>query len=363
MYSSDDTLTDKQIFWLFLSMQIVMTILLTPSAAIQEAKQDAWLSGIISIIYAWITIASSLYVCSKYPQLNFYKVSQKVLGKILGSILSFILLVSFTIVLSAILRQYASFIVGTILPQTPISVVIICMLLVAIYPTYHGIGVIGRISEIVGPLVLLGIFLPAVLGVGNLNLKWLLPIYFDSGMLPIMKGSLTPAVFLIDAVLILWLHNLVDKNQKNFQKYFYFSILCSGLITLITTLLIILTFGPEIASSYVYPFLMLERYISIIGIIENLDSIVITIWILSIFVKICLYLFVISYGFSQMFKGRSHKKTIFWVSPIVLMLSLLPQNTLQISIEFPRYIAVPFILPLWMGLPVLMAIIVKVRHS
>ncbi|MGB8000278.1 MAG: GerAB/ArcD/ProY family transporter, partial [Anaerobacillus sp.] len=125
-------------------MQIVMTILLTPSSAIQEAKQDAWLSVIISIIFALITISSSLYVCSKYPELNFYKVSQQVLGKILGSTLTFILLVSFTIVLAAILRQYASFIVGTILPETPISVVIICMLIVAIYPTYHGIGVIGR---------------------------------------------------------------------------------------------------------------------------------------------------------------------------------------------------------------------------
>jgi spore germination protein KB len=350
---NDLTLTHKQLFWLFLSMQVIMNMLLTPAAAIIEAKQDAWISSLLAISISALTMWASIKVCTKYPSIDFHMIIEKILGKWFGRFLSILLLISFTIVLAAILRQYAEFISGSILPKTPVSVIIICILAIAIYPTFHGIGVVGRLAEIFGPILLLGIIVPAILGIGNLNFNHLLPLYYDSGLLKIISGSLGPSGFMTDCVLIVWLYNLGEINIKR-KKYLMMSILISGILYLLTVILIISTFGTEVASSQLYPFLMLERYISIFGIIENLDSIVITVWILSIFLKICIYLFVASYGFSRYTHKKSWRIFIFYIASIVYILSLIPRNVIEVSTLFPKEIGMHYLLPLWTGLPLLL---------
>ena len=60
-----------------------------------------------------------------------------------------------------------------------------------------GVEGIGRLSEIIGPIVLLMITFVIILNVGNMNWDYMRPIYHDSGWLPILKGSYTPvAAFL-----------------------------------------------------------------------------------------------------------------------------------------------------------------------
>ena len=362
MILNDNLLTHKQLFWLFLSMQVIMNMLLTPSGSINIAKQDAWLSALIAILISLLTLWLSIKVCTRYPSMDFHKIIEKIAGKWFGRLLSILLLISFTIVLAVILRQYGEFVSGTILPNTPISVIIFCILATAIYPTFHGLGVIGRLAEIFGPILLLGIISPILLGIANMDLKHLLPFWYDSGMLAILTGSLGPAAFLTDCVLILWIFNLSEFHPKK-EKFLMWSILTSGLLYLLTLTAIITTFGVKISSTHLYPFLILERYVSIFGIIENLDAIVITVWILSIFLKICLYLFVISYGFSRYTLKKSRHKMVFYIAGITYFLSLLPRNVVEISIEFPRVVGVPFILPFWVGLPLFLSIIILIKDK
>ena len=362
MILNDNVLTHKQLFWLFLSMQVIMNMLLTPAASIKTAKQDAWLSSLIAILISLLTLWISMKVCSRYPSMDFHEIIETILGKWFGRLLSALLLISFTVVLAVMLRQYGEFVSGTVLPETPISVIIFCILATAIYPTFHGLGVVGRLAEIFGPILLLGIISPILLGIVNMDLKHLLPFWYDSGIFDILTGSLGPAAFLTDCVLILWIFNLSEFHPKK-EKFLMWSILTSGLLYLLTVTSIITTFGVKIASTHLYPFLILERYVSIFGVIENLDAIVITVWILSIFLKICLYLFVTSYGFSRYTLKKNRQKMVFYIAGITYFLSLLPRNVVEISIEFPRVVGIPYILPFWVGLPLFLSIIIFIKDK
>ncbi|MEK4085553.1 MULTISPECIES: GerAB/ArcD/ProY family transporter [Psychrobacillus] len=359
---NDNVLTYKQLFWLFLSMQVIMNMLLTPSGSIMIAQQDAWLSALIAILISLVTLWSSIKVCARYPSMDFHVIIETIAGKWIGRLLSIFLLVSFTVVLAVMLRQYGEFVSGTVLPKTPISVIIFCILVTAIYPTFHGLGVIGRLAEIFGPILLLGIISPIILGIVNMDVKHLLPFWYDSGILAIITGSLGPAAFLTDCVLILWIFNL-SEFHPNKIKYLTWSILTSGLLYLLSVTSIIATFGVKIASTHLYPFLILERYISIFGMIENLDAIVITVWILSIFLKICLYLFVTSYGFSMYTAKINRQKMVFYIAGIAFFLSLLPRNVVDISIEFPQVVGVPFILPFWVILPLFLSLTIFIKDK
>lgn len=138
----------------------------------------------------------------------------------------------------------------------------------------------------------------------------------------------------------------------------------SGIVTLISVVFSILMFGPNVAATYTYPMLMIVRSISIGGIIENLDAIVVTIWIMSVFTKLALYLFVSSYGTTQLLGLKDWRKTTWVIAAIVMAASLIPFNYEEISVIFPSKIAVPYVFPIFMaGGPLLLFLLALLKRK
>ncbi|MGO4496236.1 endospore germination permease [Paenibacillus sp. 2RAB27] len=358
---SDMALSNRQIFWMMVSMQIIMTILLTIAPAAQIAKQDAW----ISILLATVAGTLIAYICGKlstmFPGLTIVEYNRILLGKWLGGLISALFILVWLVILTVILRQFSLFITGTIMPKTPLYVIQISMLLVVLYPTLHGVGVLARICEVTGPIILLCVLGPMFLSINQLKWDRLLPIYLDNDMMILMKGALPTAAFLGDCMMIMMLIAFVDK-RKNTVRYAISGVMLTGVLTVLSIIVSILMFGPHVAAGYPYPMLMIVRSISIGGIIENLDAIVVTIWIMSIFTKLALYLFVASYGTSQLL-GIRNWKIVTWITAIVVMLlTFIPLNYEEITIIFPKEIAARFIFPIFMViLPVVLLMLALMR--
>lgn len=237
------------------------------------------------------------------------------------------------------------------------------MFLVVLYPTVHGVGVIARICELTGPIILIGVIGPMFLAINQLDRDRLLPIYIDNGLLPLMKGALPTAAFLGDCIMLLMLMAFVVQ-RKQIVRHAVGGVLLSGVVTLISVVFSILMFGHNVAANYTYPMLMIVRSISIGGIIENLDAIVVTIWIMSVFTKLSLYLFVSGYGTSQLLGIKDWKKTTWVIAAIVMIITLIPINYEEISVIFPVKVAVPFIFPIFMVAgPVLLLLLALMKRK
>ncbi|MZQ87029.1 endospore germination permease [Paenibacillus sp. 5J-6] len=360
---NDMVLTNRQIFWMMVSSQVIMTILLTTAPAIQLAKQDAWFSLLLSIAMA----TGIAYVCGKlasiFPDKSLIEFNRILLGKWLGGVISFLYLLVWIVILTVILKQFSLFITGTIMPRTPVFFIQIPMFLVVLYPTVHGVGVIARICELTGPIILIGIIGPLFLALNQLDKDRLLPIYIDTGLLPLMKGALPAAAFLGDCIMLLMLIAFVAQ-RKQIVRHAVGGVLLSGVVTLISVVFSILMFGQNVAANYTYPMLMIVRSISIGGIIENLDAIVVTIWIMSVFTKLSLYLFVSSYGTSQLFGLKDWRKATWVIAAIVMLVSLIPFNYEEISVIFPVKVAAPFIFPIFMVVgPLLLLVLALMKRK
>ncbi|NOU98029.1 GerAB/ArcD/ProY family transporter [Paenibacillus sp. LMG 31456] len=360
---NDMALTNRQIFWMMVSMQIIMTILLTTSPAIRIAQQDAWISSVLSTGIG-ITIA---FICGKlcaiFPGQTLIEYSRVLLGKWLGGFIAALYILFWILTLAVILKQFSLFITGTIMPKTPVPVIEILMLIIVLYPTLHGIGVIARICELTGPIILVGVVGPMFLGINEMEWDRLLPVYSDSGYMVIMKGALPAATFLGDCVMLLMLISFVA-YRKHTVRHAVGGVMLSGMLALISVIVSIIMFGPNVAASYPYPMLMIVRSISIGGIIENLDAIVITVWIMSIFTKLALYLFVASYGTSQLLGMKDWRKTVWFIAVVAMIMALIPLNYEEISVIFPRKIAIPYLFPVFMaGGPLFLLILALIKRK
>jgi len=344
-----------QLFWLILNIITGLGILFTLSPAIAEAKQDAWisitLSGIIGIFMVILVVKVSLL----YPEQTFIQFSQTILGKWLGKILVIPYFMMWYSVSGIILRNSSEFIYVALFNETPLIVLSIVVLILAVYVVYTGgLEGIARCSELMGPFIVLMLVGTFVLSLDQLDWRKLTPVYADSGWNSILKGSIPLVTFYGDIVLFVMVFRFLADFRQAFTRSMW-GIAVSSILTIVSAVMVIMTFGPTIPSRMWFPFLGMTRFISVLGFIENVDIFVVIIWMFSVFIKLSLYLFVTIYGTAQWLNMKDWRKLIWFVVPIIFLYSLLPKSIAEVVVDFqqsliPRALLIyasAFLLLLW----------------
>lgn len=108
----------------------------------------------------------------------------------------------------------------------------------------------------------------------------------------------------------------------------------------------------------------MTQKISLFGFIDNFDAVPVVIWISSVFVKLAVYLFLVSYGTAQFLKVQSWRIMIWFIAPVMFVFALIPQNVIEATTNYLQRYWVPFALPVNMlGLPLLMLIIGSLKKK
>lgn len=317
-------INNRQLFWLIMSIEIGMNLLLSINFAIQSSKQDVWISmilaGLVSLFIGWICIKVSLL----YPDQTLIEFTTTILGKGLGKVVGFFYLAQWYWVIAVMLREEYTFIRLSLLPKTPDYLIVLAMLAVVVYAVYKGgIETIGRLSELWGPILLLILVFTIILTSHNLRVNALLPIYSDSGMFPIMRGALAPTSLLGEVSLVMMLisftsfSNKADK-QRQLSKSILSAVFLSTTLLFLGAVWVIMTFGAELAARIHYPFFEMVKLVYLMEFIQSLEIIMVSIWVISVFIKQSVYLFIASYGSAQWIGRTSGWKKWLWVAAFLI---------------------------------------------
>jgi spore germination protein KB len=352
-----------QIFWMMATFEMGMSILLTITPTIVEVKQDAWISsllaGLISVGVAFVSTKVSLL----YPNQTFIEYSQSILGKWLGRFIMVPYFIQWYTVLAIILRQAAELVQTTILQTTPLFPILLIMILLIMYVSYHGVESIARMSETLGPGVVIMVVIVLALSINNIEWKQMFPVVSDSGWMALIKGSFPPASFLSECVMMTMFTSFMAQPKKA-PFYAMLGVGFSCVLFSLSTLMVILTIGSNMAAKMWYPFFEMARNISLVEFIENLDALVIVIWFSSVFIKLSLYFFMTCYGTAQYFHLKNWKWLIGIVAPIVVILAMVPRNVDEASVVYPKQFWLPYVFPINMiGIPILLWIVGMIRKK
>lgn len=263
-----------------------------------------------------------------------------------------------------VLRGLVDFIKITLLPTTPLWMITLTILLLAIYITFSGgIQTIGRCSEVFVPIVFIMIIIGIVLSIPNAEVTRVLPIVADTGIITILKGALPPITFLGESVMVMMLLSFCIEQKKGANTAIW-GVILSGVLLSIAVIIVIMTFSPLVAEKLRYPFFEVIRYISIVSFIQNLDILSVSIWMLSAFIKLSVYLFISSYGIAQWFNIKNWRKLIWILAPITLIHALSYANVTTYSLKYMEIFLIPYVLPVNMiGIPILLWIVGSIRKK
>lgn len=355
-------ISSLQILWILATFELGMSILLTASPSIMEAKQDAWISFLLAgAAVIFLTIVSSK-LSLLYPNQTFIEFSQVILGKWLGKIIVIPYFIQWYSVIAIILRQASDFIEMIMFKKTPLLLILLFVLIPVVYVTYHGgIQGIARCSEIVGPFIFFAFGLVLLLGIVNIDASRVLPIYADSGWENILKGTLAPLAFLGESVILMMLTCFIT-DQKKAPSRAIMGVSMASFFLSLSVLASLMTFGPHLSAKMWYPFFEMIRYISIMEFIQNLEILIVVVWFLSVCIKLSVYLFITSYGTAQWLHIKNWKNVIWFVALTGIILAMSYKNIVVSSIDYPKNFWLPYVFPInFVGIPLLLYIVGTVK--
>lgn len=343
-----------------ITFTIGSSILVAPSLLAEVAKQDAWISAVLTILISLFFLFIYNQLVSLYPSMTYVECNEKIFGKWIGKITALLFLFYFYYLASVLLREMGDFLTTQVMVETPIEIIMGMFLLTSLIGIRLGLEVICRTAIIFFPWIILLYFMLVVFLIPEIKLVNIQPI-FGEGMKPIIKGSYSMlGLPYLELAIFLMITPFVAEKAK-IKKAFYTGTLIGGIILAIIIAFSIFVLGYDFTARQAYPSYILGKKISIGDFLERVEVIVAIIWFFTMYFKLTICYYGLTLGLAQVFKLKNYKILLFPLAFLIISFSIIAHPDI---VHFQNFIAktwTPYSLTICFLLPLLLLVVGKIR--
>ncbi|MFD0681258.1 MULTISPECIES: GerAB/ArcD/ProY family transporter [unclassified Paenibacillus] len=352
MIVEENKITPGQLMFIVIQTQIGVGVLYLPSRVEAIAKGDAWISVLLAGLFVQLIIVVMWDLARKFPTLTIFDYMHLLLGKVLGKIVHVLFATFFIFQSSLILVLFADVIRDWMFRETPKWVIIILTVFVCAYLVQDSLQTIARFFVLVSGLLLVLIFIAAY-AYSQADFLYILPVG-QAGLLNILKGMNETMSSLYGFELILVCYPYVEGASKGKLKAVLYGHIFSTLLYTFMVFTCLVVFTQLELKIIPQPVLYMVKALSF-SIIERPDLYFLSIWVIVVATSAMAYLFMAVKGVSRLFGKEQHNKAVPYVTIVIFMIALVPQNQAMISalLKIVSYLSYIFIL----GLPILLLMV------
>ena len=352
-------ITARQLIFLFVLVTVSPGNRLFPRILSQIGGVAGWTAPALSAI-AVIALYNILHVFFQNDRIsNLSDVFDLTIGKIPGKILLVLYLVWTVFLYFLYIRYYAERLLSSIFPNTNIRFFIITMLLIVYIVSRGRITSFARFCEF-SFLLLFVIFI--------LFFLTLLPTVKVSNLLPLTYYDIWPAMKSTYPVLGIWGYltflfflgdHLIKKGEiKQRAKKMIILLVIMNTVSMIC---VIGSLGPKLAERMPLPFFNAIKQVSIFPEFDRIEAILLSIYVISDFIIIAAFMFIIMNIVKKLFKVSEVK---YFSSPLILLgyTGSLFLATDRFELEkFSSFIGLPLNIAFGFAIPFILFIVGKIR--
>lgn len=315
------------LFFTICAAQIGVGIHGFQSIIYENAKQDSWISVIISFFAAHLLVIVLFKTLELYESNDFYGINLDLFGKYFGNCINLILVVYCGFAYFAIIKNYTEVVNTWVFPNLNASFITITLLSIVAYAFTGGLRVIIGICFF---SFFLGFWIPFALlfPLEYLNINYLLPV-FDNNFISMLKGAYYMTFTIVGFEIISILYPFV-KEKKKAKKYVHLSLLFTLFIYLSIMLITLTFFSGEQLERTIWATLSLFSIIRL-PFIERIELITVCFWMTILLPNLCLYAWSAYRGFIRIIR-ITEKKFILMFSLFIYIGSLLVETRTQINV-------------------------------
>lgn len=267
-----------------MAMVIGVGILTLPRALAGTVETpDGWISIIIGAIINIVIVFLIFKLHRNFPGKTFIGFwEDQAFAKWIGKLFSLAFLCYFTTLLAYEARVLTIVVKIYLLDRTPSEVVVLLIFLTTIYAVTKGVQGIVHLNLMFLPFVLFVIFIMIIFNLQDLSFGVLLPIAAE-GITPILMGVEETALSFLGIEILFFFLAYVSLNDLKaapvnlgiaFVAFIYLSVVVISYAVL----------SFEVAGIITFPLVALAKEVEIIeGLVERLEPLMITVWIMTIF--------------------------------------------------------------------------------
>lgn len=333
--------------------------LVLPTISSQYAGNDLWMTSILAFLTGFIVIYVANRLHEHYPKQTVIQYSTSIVGNIPGKMIGMVYFLYLLRATGVISREYAEFVKGNFLFKTPILLIIILMILLAAIAVRGGVEMLARCAVIFTPIFIIPLFLLLLL-IGQLDVKNMLPI-LNHGIVPVIKGTVSPQAWMSEYFLMTFFLPCLTDHGKG-KRWGTISLVTVVLSLTYVNLISLFLLGPD-TSNKSYPVLTAFRYISVANFIDNLEAMLLAMWIVGNFIKIAIFYYAAVLSLAQTFQLSDYRSFVFPLGILAVVFSLWDLPGLSEIKIYLRMVA-PFEITSFLGLiPVILLMITVLRKK
>lgn len=351
-------LSSWQIIVIIFFCNVSTTVFFVPAAITSYVMQDAWISVVIATFLAWPLLYFPLaHMGKRFPEKTIIQYSEDILGKYAGKLLGFILAYYFFQNHSWSLREFGE-ITNTFLPGTPMVATMILLASLTAYSSSGGAEVIGRIAQLVFPVVIISMIFIGISNINRYELDNLFPV-MEVGFMPLLAASLVP----LDWLSIGFVYGMISAyaRRKDMIKIGLAAVVLSGLLLAAFSVINIMAFSIPSLSRMTFTFLELSKTAFIPGL-ERLEVLIVLSWVLGIFIRSAIYAYITVWAVSQLLNLSDYRFLILIESVFSIAFALYHYDNF-IEMQYLFVVATLFYLLIYLLLPFILWIISLVRFG
>ena len=274
----------------------------------------------------------------KFPNKDFFEISEYVGGKTLRNISYFLVALYLTTSVVLVLSEFNENIRNILFKNAPSEYINLLFIIGMFVGLLCGFKGIFRTSVIIAPIILLSLFYMFFSLFENIDITNYTPVFGDDAHDFFIKG-----IFRIEIFEGMFLILLLGGHITNIKKATIGSfILVSFIVLLISSLLFGIIAYPTSTENY-FPFFELSRLISFGRFVQRVESLYTLIWLLAVYLYITLDTSFIVQIFSKAFNLKYYKRIIPLFCIIIFGITLLLKS--YITVLSIRRFFINFVFP------------------
>lgn len=288
---------------------------------------DGWISivagGIAALVIGWLLAT----LAARFPRQSFFEYTAQIATKPIAVILTFLVclfaigIVSFEIqAIGVITKQYLFY-------DTPVEMITLSFLWVVQYAVAKSRNAMLHLHLLFLPVVLLVLLIVVLFTLQHVRIENIRP-FFSSDWQSLLIGA-KDVGFAYSGIGVILFYTMLMKRPKEAPKAILLGISMPIVLYAMIYLVIVAVFSIEVVKNLVYPTIELAKEVEIPGgFFTRAESIFFAIWIMTIFNTSAMWYDVLIMNLSDLFKNVSKMVWITILSPIIYIISMIPQNVM-----------------------------------
>lgn len=319
------SVTPYQLTAILVGAVVGVGVLAFPRIIIARADTGGPLATVLGAVLASLAWLAALKLARWFPGRTPVEYALKLLTWPIGWLYGVILILFLLVITAMTVREFGAVVRTTVLPNTPIEVTILSLLLVAAYFVRFDVQVFARVYEIFFPLMLAPLTLIGLSTLKNARGYFLLPVT-GADWQGLLAGALLASVGYVGYIIGPFLLPSLNRPKEGLKAGFW-GIGLSLFVYLLVVSATLAVFGPEEIKREVWPTFELVKQTTVPGfILERLESAFLGVWVAAVFTTVTATYYTMLLAITQLFRLGDHKVMAFPLVPILYMVALGPSD-------------------------------------